>query len=87
VGLQTRLEPVMDTLNTVATLNGCTGALASRSPAGAEVRVFTSTCPRTGTVALVTIRDMQHQWTESATTYGIDETRYSTTWLFEHTTA
>ncbi|MBO0827078.1 MAG: hypothetical protein J2P24_04780 [Streptosporangiales bacterium] len=87
VSLQTRLEPVTETLDTVAALNGCHGALASRSPAAAEVRVFTSTCPRTATVALVTIRDMQHQWTESADRYGIDETRYSTTWLFEHTTA
>lgn len=87
VSLQTRLQPVTETLDTVATLNGCQGAMASRSPAGAEVRVFTSSCPRTATVALVTIRDMQHQWTESAARYGIDETRYSTTWLFEHTTA
>lgn len=87
VGLQTRLQPVTETMDTVAALNGCHGALTSRSPAGAEVRVFTSTCPRTATVALVTVRDMQHQWTESAARYGIDETRYSTTWLFEHTTA
>lgn len=84
VSLQTELLPVRDTVDTVAAHNGCKGQLTSRAPDNARVRSFTAECPEGSTVALVTVRDMQHQWTEDAATFGIDETEYATTWLLDH---
>lgn len=84
VGLQTKLQPVLDSTNTMAALNGCRSPLGTDAPRDEQVRVLHGDCPSDAPVELVTVANMTHQWTEDDARYGIDETRFATKWLLRH---